>query len=216
MNVLVTGGAGFIGAALCERLLARGDRVLAVDNLSSYYAVSLKRARLERLRARARKRFAFEQLDVADRAATAKLFDAQKFDAVMHLAAQAGVRYSLENPAAYVDANLLGFGNVLEGCRHAGTGHLVFASSSSVYGANTRLPFAEEHPARPPGVPVRGHQKSQRVDGPRLRPPVPPAVHRAAFFHRVRTLGAARYGVFQVRRVDARRASDSGVQPPAT
>lgn len=148
MNVLVTGGAGFIGAALCHRLLDRGDGVFAVDNLSDYYAVSLKQARLDRLLAR--DAFSFQQLDIAERGAVEDLFRAQKFDAVMHLAAQAGVRYSLENPAAYVDANLLGFGNVLEGCRQVGVKHLVFASSSSVYGANTRLPFSEsdlaDHP----------------------------------------------------------------------
>ena len=148
MKVLVTGGAGFIGAALCHRLLERGDHVFAVDNLSDYYAVSLKQARLDRLLGR--DNFAFQRLDIADRAATGELFRARKFDAVMHLAAQAGVRYSLENPAAYVDANLVGFGNVLEGCRRIGVAHLVFASSSSVYGANTRLPFSEADPVDHP------------------------------------------------------------------
>lgn len=142
MNVLVTGGAGFIGAALCHRLLARGDLVLAVDNLSDYYDVGLKKARLERLRAHPA--FAFRQLDIAERGAVAALFDESRFDTVAHLAAQPGVRYSLENPAVYVDTNLVGFGNVLEGCRHGGVGHLVYASSSSVYGANARLPFAED------------------------------------------------------------------------
>ena len=143
MNILVTGGAGFIGAALCERLLARGERVVAVDNLSSYYEVSLKRARLERLLAH--DNFSFEQLDIAERDAIEALFGAHKFDAVIHLAAQAGVRYSLENPAAYIDANLVGFGTILEGCRNSGVAHLVFASSSSVYGASPRLPFSENH-----------------------------------------------------------------------
>ena len=151
MNVLVTGGAGFIGAALCHRLLERGDKVLAIDNLSDYYDVSLKQARLERLLTR--DAFSFRRLDIADRGGVEDLFRAQEFDAVAHLAAQAGVRYSLENPAAYIDANLLGFGNVLEGCRRAGgsgVGHLVYASSSSVYGANTRLPFSESDPADHP------------------------------------------------------------------
>ncbi len=148
MNVLVTGAAGFIGAALCGRLLARGERVFAVDNLSDYYDVGLKRARLERLRAQ--KAFAFTQLDVADRAALADFFQGRKLDAVMHLAAQAGVRYSLENPAAYVDSNLVAFGNILEACRHGEIGHLVYASSSSVYGANPRLPFSENDPVDHP------------------------------------------------------------------
>ena len=141
MKVLITGGAGFIGAALGHRLLDRGDEVHAVDNLNDYYEVSLKEARLARLQDR--DGFTFDRLDIADRSAVAKLFEAHKFDAVMNLAAQAGVRYSLENPAAYVDANLVGFGNILEGCRHSKVGHLVFASSSSVYGSNTRLPYSE-------------------------------------------------------------------------
>ena len=142
MKILVTGGAGFIGAALCDRLLARGDNVLAVDNLNDYYAVSLKQARLDRLRGYAN--FTFEKLDLAERTAVGELFRSRRFDAVAHLAAQAGVRYSLDNPAAYIDANLVGFGNLLEGCRHASVAHLVYASSSSVYGANARLPFAED------------------------------------------------------------------------
>ncbi len=146
MNILVTGGAGFIGAALCHRLLDDGHSVFALDNLSDYYAVSLKEARLARLQARARDgcEFAFERLDVADRGAMAALFARRKFGVVVHLAAQAGVRYSLENPAAYIDANLLGFGNILEGCRSAGVGHLAYASSSSVYGGNARLPYGED------------------------------------------------------------------------
>lgn len=141
MKILITGGAGFIGAALGHRLLDRGDEVYAVDNLNDYYEVTLKEARLARLQGR--DGFTFDQLDIADRAAVSELFETHKFDAVMNLAAQAGVRYSLENPAAYVDANLVGFGNILEGCRHSGVGHLVFASSSSVYGSNTKLPYAE-------------------------------------------------------------------------
>ncbi len=148
MKLLVTGAAGFIGAALSHRLLDRGDEVVGLDNLNDYYDVSLKEARLARLTER--DGFTFVKLDVADREGMERLFREHRFDAVMHLAAQAGVRYSLENPHAYVDANLVGFVNVLEGCRHGGVGHLVFASSSSVYGANTRLPFSEhdnvDHP----------------------------------------------------------------------
>lgn len=148
MHILITGAAGFIGAAVAKRLLDRGDAVHGIDNLNAYYDVSLKHARLARLRDH--EAFTFEKLDIADRASTERLFAAHRFDAVLHMAAQAGVRYSIENPHAYVDANLVGFGNVLEGCRHGQAGHLVFASSSSVYGANTRLPFSEhdnvDHP----------------------------------------------------------------------
>ncbi len=142
MNILVTGAAGFIGSTLALRLLARGDRVFGLDNLNDYYDVSLKEARLARLRAHPG--FEFEKADIVEREAMARLFASQRFDAVMHLAAQAGVRYSIENPAAYVDANLVGFGNIIEGARRSNVGHLVFASSSSVYGANARLPFAED------------------------------------------------------------------------
>ena len=144
-NLLVTGAAGFIGMHVAQRLLARGDRVVGLDNLNDYYDPQLKRARLAALPG-----FRFEQLDVADRAGVAQLFAQERFDRVVHLAAQAGVRYSLTHPHAYVDSNLVGFVNVLEGCRHAKVGHLVYASSSSVYGGNTRLPFSEhdnvDHP----------------------------------------------------------------------
>jgi len=142
MNTLVTGAAGFIGSALALRLLERGDRVLGLDNLNDYYDVGLKEARLARLRAFPG--FEFEKADIADRRRMARLFAGRRFDAVMHLAAQAGVRYSIENPGAYVDANLVGFANVIEGARRSSSGHFVFASSSSVYGANAKLPFAED------------------------------------------------------------------------
>ncbi|MCX7141975.1 MAG: NAD-dependent epimerase [Proteobacteria bacterium] len=142
MNILVTGAAGFIGSALSLRLLERGDRVFGLDNLNDYYDVGLKEARLARLRVYPG--FEFEKADIADRESMARLFAQRRFDAVMHLAAQAGVRYSIENPSAYVDANLVGFANVIEGARRSKVGHFVFASSSSVYGANARLPFAED------------------------------------------------------------------------
>jgi len=148
MKVLVTGAAGFIGSTLTHALLDRGDEVVGIDNLNDYYDVRLKQARLDRLLPR--KGFVFEKLDIVERKPMGELFAAGRFDAVMHLAAQAGVRYSIENPSAYIDANVVGFTHVLEGCRHSRVGHLVFASSSSVYGANTRLPFSEhdnvDHP----------------------------------------------------------------------
>ena len=127
---------------VCERLLARGDEVIGIDNLNDYYDVSLKEARLARLTPDAR--FRFHKLDIVDRPGMAALFERDKPQRVVHLAAQAGVRYSLKNPHAYVDSNLVGFVNVLEGCRHTHVGHFVYASSSSVYGGNTRLPFSEQ------------------------------------------------------------------------
>ena len=138
-TVLVTGAAGFIGSHVTRRLLEAGRKVVGVDNLSSYYDPALKAARLKALERQPG--FRFIKLNLADRDATAALFAAETFPYVIHLAAQAGVRYSLRDPHAYVDANLQGFVNVLEGCRHHGCRHLIFASSSSVYGANTRLPF---------------------------------------------------------------------------
>lgn len=143
MKVLLTGAAGFIGMTTALRLLARGDEVVGLDNLNDYYEVSLKENRLARLTPHAN--FRFVKLDVADRAGMEKLFAAEKFDRVIHLAAQAGVRYSLENPHAYIDSNIVGFINILEGCRHHKVQHLVYASSSSVYGGNTEMPFSEHH-----------------------------------------------------------------------
>ncbi len=143
MKVLVTGSAGFIGAAVCERLLARGDQVVGVDNLDPYYDVELKKARLARLTSS--NHFHDVRADIADREALEEIFAGEQPQRVVNLAAQAGVRYSLENPHAYVNTNLVGFMNVLEGCRHHGTEHLVYASSSSVYGANTTLPFSVHH-----------------------------------------------------------------------
>ncbi|RDV36868.1 NAD-dependent epimerase [Bradymonadaceae bacterium TMQ3] len=140
MKILVTGAAGFIGSHLATRLLARGDSVVGVDNINDYYDPNLKLARLERLQTHPN--FSFEKLELADRQGVAALFKAHDFDRVVHLAAQAGVRYSLENPHAYIDSNIVAFTNILEGCRHQQTPHLVYASSSSVYGANTSLPFS--------------------------------------------------------------------------
>jgi UDP-glucuronate 4-epimerase len=147
-HTLVTGAAGFIGYHVAERLLARREPVLGLDNLSPYYDVRLKEARLDRLRARPG--FAFTLVDVADRAAVERLFEERRPRRVIHLAAQAGVRHSIKDPHAYSDTNLAGFVNVLEGCRRAAVEHLVYASSSSVYGSNARMPFSEHDPADHP------------------------------------------------------------------
>jgi len=143
MTILVTGAAGFIGFYITQALLARGERVVGIDNLNDYYDVRLKHARLAQIGDHPN--FRFIQLDLADRAGMADLFARHKPSRVVHLAAQAGVRYSLENPNAYVDSNINGFINILEGCRHHGIEHLVFASSSSVYGLNTTMPYSVHH-----------------------------------------------------------------------
>ncbi|MDJ0647693.1 MAG: NAD-dependent epimerase [Xenococcaceae cyanobacterium MO_188.B19] len=139
-KILVTGAAGFIGFHLSQRLLERGDEVVGLDNLNDYYDVTLKKARLEQLLAKPN--FSFHFLDLADREGIAQLFAQSNLEKVVNLAAQAGVRYSIKNPHAYVDSNLVGFVNILEGCRHHQIEHLVFASSSSVYGANKKIPFS--------------------------------------------------------------------------
>ncbi|MCG6341933.1 NAD-dependent epimerase [Vibrio fluvialis] len=138
MKYLVTGAAGFIGSAVIERLCAEGHDVVGIDNLNDYYDVALKDARLERA---AHERFSFLEMDIADREAIADLFAAEQFDKVIHLAAQAGVRYSIDNPMSYADSNLVGHLTILEGCRHYKIKHLVYASSSSVYGLNRKTPF---------------------------------------------------------------------------
>ncbi|HTS52626.1 MAG TPA: NAD-dependent epimerase [Burkholderiales bacterium] len=148
MKILVTGCAGFIGMHVAQRLLARGDEVVGVDNLNDYYDPSLKSARLAQLQPHPN--FSFQRLDIADGPSMAGLLAAERFARIVHLAAQAGVRYSLTNPQAYVNSNVTGFLNVLEGCRHNGCEHLVFASTSSVYGANRKLPFSEHDNADHP------------------------------------------------------------------
>lgn len=148
MKYLVTGAAGFIGNFVSERLCKDGHEVIGLDNLNDYYDPALKLARLDRVKHF--DSFTFIKMDISDRVAMAELFERQKFDRVIHLAAQAGVRYSIENPMAYIDSNLVGFATILEGCRHNKVEHLVYASSSSVYGANKKLPFSEadnvDHP----------------------------------------------------------------------
>ena len=143
MKILITGVAGFIGSHLAKFLLERGDTIIGLDNLNDYYDVNLKQARLDRLKNH--RHFRFVKLDLVNQSDLMQLFAQEKFDRVVNLAAQAGVRYSLENPRAYIDSNIVGFVNVLEGCRHYPVEHLVFASSSSVYGLNTQMPFSIHH-----------------------------------------------------------------------
>jgi UDP-glucuronate 4-epimerase len=143
MKILVTGAAGFIGAHTSRQLIKQGHDVLGIDNINDYYSVELKHARLDWINSHPEaSRFEFIKMDIADRAAMEALFEKHKFERVIHLAAQAGVRYSIENPHAYIDANIVGFMNILEGCRHNNVEHLVYASSSSVYGANESMPFS--------------------------------------------------------------------------
>lgn len=144
MRVLITGAAGFIGSTLAHRLMARGDQVIGIDNLNDYYSVSLKEDRLAGLRDQGGDAFAFHKVDFSDMAALENALAGEKFDRIVHLGAQAGVRYSIENPHAYVQANLVGHLNMLEIARHRGAEHMVYASSSSVYGGNTKLPFSVE------------------------------------------------------------------------
>lgn len=159
MHILITGAAGFIGSTLAHRLLERGDTVVGIDNLNDYYSVELKKARLARLKSY--KTFNFKLIDIADRKAMADLFAAQHFDAIMNLAAQAGVRHSLKDPHSYVDSNIVGFVNLLEGARHTDVGHFVYASSSSVYGSNTHQPFSEHDSV---GHPVSIYAASKRAN----------------------------------------------------
>jgi UDP-glucuronate 4-epimerase len=148
MKILVTGAAGFIGAALSKKLLQRGDEVVGLDNINDYYDVNLKHARLATIEDF--DKFTFIKADIADEQALSAIFKDHRFDAVVNLAAQAGVRYSIENPQAYIQSNLVGFANILEACRHNKVANLVYASSSSVYGANKEYPFNEDHPVNHP------------------------------------------------------------------
>ena len=144
MHILITGAAGFIGADLAYKLLDEEHTIVGIDNFNDYYDVQLKRDRISEIRRHPQaSRFELREIDIVDRAEVQKVFETENFDRVIHLAAQAGVRYSIENPSSYIDSNLVGFGNILEGCRHAKVEHLVYASSSSVYGANKNFPFSE-------------------------------------------------------------------------
>ena len=146
-QILVTGAAGFIGAAVCNKLLANGESIIGIDNLNDYYDPNLKLARLENIK---NKNLDYKKLDISNEIEVKKLFDVYKPSHVIHLAAQAGVRYSIENPNSYIQSNLVGFSHILEGCRHHAIKHLVYASSSSVYGGNTNLPFNESQAVNHP------------------------------------------------------------------
>jgi UDP-glucuronate 4-epimerase len=181
-HVLVTGAAGFIGMHVAKALLDAGAQVTGVDSLDAYYDVALKQARVARLAAQPR--FAFERVDLADGVACARLF-ARGFDRVVHLAAQPGVRYSLVNPDAYVRNNLVAFGHVLEGCRHAGVAHLVYASSSSVYGANQELPFSEDQRVDHPVSLYAATKKANEL-----------AAHSSSHLYRLPTTGLRFFTVY--------------------
>ena len=161
--MLVTGSAGFIGFHLSKKLLERGDCVIGIDNLNDYYDVNLKTARLSLLKNE--ENFRFIKVSLEDRKEISRIFETEQFDYVVNLAAQAGVRYSLVNPYSYIDSNIYGFLNILEGCRHTDIKHLVFASSSSVYGANTKMPFSVHHNVDHPVSLYAATKKAKRIDG---------------------------------------------------
>lgn len=196
MKFLVTGAAGFIGYHVAERLLTAGHQVVGIDNLNDYYDVGLKMARLDRLADKPG--FRFIKLDLADREGMAALFAEHQFQRVIHLGAQAGVRYSLVNPLAYADANLIGHLNVLEGCRHNKVEHLLYASSSSVYGLNRKLPFATEDSVDHPVSLYAATKKSQRADVTQLFPFIRSPDDRTAVLYGIWSLGAPGYGAVQV------------------
>ena len=208
--VLVTGAAGFIGFHVARALLDAGTPVIGVDSMNAYYDPRLKEARLRELEGRAG--FTFHAQDLADRDRTAALFAASRPRRVIHMAAQAGVRYSLVDPHAYMDANIVGFLNVLEGCRHNGVEHLVYASSSSVYGANTQDAVLGARQRRPSREPLRRQQEGQRADGAQLQPPLRAADHGLALLHGLRPVGTAGHGALHLHQGDPRRPADPGVQ----
>ena len=211
MLFLVTGAAGFIGSHVAHKLLDRGDEVVGLDNVNDYYDPKLKEARLARLTSR--KGFTFVKIDIANRAAMDELFAKYRFPRVIHLAAQAGVRYSITHPYAYIEANIVGFQNVLEGCRHNGCEHLTYASTSSVYGANTTMPFSVHHSRESPADALRRDQEGERALRPHLLEPLRPADDRPPLLHRLRTVGPARHGALPLRQEHPRGEADRRLQP---
>jgi UDP-glucuronate 4-epimerase len=209
MKIMVTGAAGFIGFHVSKRLLERGDEVIGIDNLNEYYEVSLKEARLAELHDDLG--FVFHKVDLADREAIDNLFAGQEPQRVINLAAQAGVRYSIENPHAYVDANLVGFVNILEGCRHNEVEHLVYASSSSVYGSNKNLPFSVAHSVDHPISLYAATKKANELMAHTYSHLYGLPTTGLRFFYRVRPLGAPRYGAVLIRQGDHRRPANRRV-----
>ena len=202
MKVLITGAAGFIGMHCALRLLERGDQVIGIDNLNDYYDVALKEARLARLMPHAG--FSFTRAAIEDRPAMDSVFADTRPDHVINLAAQAGVRYSLENPHAYVEANLVGFMNILEGCRHHDIAHLVYASSSSVYGGNATMPFGESHNVDHPISLYAATKKSNELMAHTYSHLLWITSHRPALFHRLWAWGQPDMALFRF--ADAMRA----------
>ena len=196
-TVFVTGAAGFIGSNLVLKLLdiVSPVTIVGIDNLNDYYDVSIKNWRLDQIQASAAKHpgsaWTFVKGDIADRAAVDRVFAEWKPDVVVNLAAQAGVRYSITNPDAYIQSNLIGFYNILEACRHSPVAHLVYASSSSVYGTNKKVPYSTEDK-------VDNHQEEQRAHGPRLLQALQHSLHRSAVLHRLRSRRPAGHGLFRL------------------
>ena len=193
MKVLVTGSAGFIGSALTIRLLERGDQVIGIDNHNDYYDPALKEARLARHTNH--KNYSHHRIDLANRSGMEQVFVEHKPEGVINMAAQAGVRYSIENPLAYVDSNLVGFAHVLEGCRHNKVEHLVYASSSSVYGANTTMPFSVNDNVDHPLSLYAASKKANELMA-HIQPPLQLANYWTSLLHRLRSLGKTGYGTF--------------------
>ena len=210
-HVLVTGAAGFIGMHVAGRLLTQGYHVVGLDNLNAYYDPALKTARIAQLKKLPN--FRFEQMDISERKPIAQLFAAERFSHVVHLAAQAGVRHSLVDPHVYVDGNLVGFLNVLEGCRQTSSRHLLYASSSSVYGANTRMPFRTsdnvDHPLNLYGVTKKANELMAHAYAHLFAN----SGHGLALFYSVRSLGTPGYGHVAVRRCHHAGPTSSALQP---
>lgn len=195
-NILVTGAAGFIGAFLAKRLLERGDNVVGADNVNDYYDVRIKRARLEMLSKY--DNFTFKEINIADKTAVDEIFEEYRPEIVVNLAAQAGVRYSIENPQVYIESNIIGFFNILEACRRYPVEHLVYASSSSVYGANKKVPFSTEDKVDNPVSLYAATKKSNELMAHCYSKLYNIPSTGTALFHGLRSDGAPRYGIFRL------------------